>query len=32
MFSNIRIKRGDIEPLIKDDSILKNQGHRSIKA
>jgi hypothetical protein len=28
MFSNIRIKRGDIEPLIKDDVILNNQGHR----
>jgi len=28
MFSNIRIKRGDIEPVIKDDAILNNEGHR----
>jgi hypothetical protein len=29
MFSNIRIKKGDVEPVIKDDVILNNEGHRS---
>jgi hypothetical protein len=28
MFSNIRIKRKDIEPAIKDDAILNSEGHR----
>jgi hypothetical protein len=28
MFSNIRIKRKNIEPVIKDDAILRNGGHR----
>jgi hypothetical protein len=27
MFSNIRIKRGDVKPVIKDDAVLNNQGH-----
>jgi len=28
MFSNIRMKRKGIEPVIKDDAILNNEGHR----
>jgi hypothetical protein len=28
MFSNIRrMKKGGIEPVIKDDAILRNEGH-----
>jgi hypothetical protein len=31
MFSNIRMKRGDVEPVIKGDAILNNEGHRKVK-